>query len=322
MSGIVRTVVVGGGSGFVGRQLCKYLDQLNYRVVVVGRGAKKKSLFSFKDSSEIPRSTATWQDIKDHGLPDHTVGVVNLAGENVLNPAKRWNEEFRKSVYTSRIDTTRVLAEAVAKASTPPAAFVTMSGVGFYPPGNQPQDETSAGGDHDFMAKLAVAWEAAARLPVGCGSRSVSLRSGVVLGRNGGMIQQLLPAFYLGFGGRMGSGEQPLAWIHVKDLARLIIHCIESTKCDGVMNAVAPQSITNQQFVNQFAKSLRRPAIFPTYEFVFDAVFGPERAAMITKGQVVKPVRTLSTGFTYNFPTVEDACKECAQLFYQDPDGL
>jgi len=288
-------------------------------VVVVGRGGKNKSLFSLDDSSGN-RSTTTWQEIKDHGLPDQTVGVVNLAGENVLNPLKRWNEEFRKSVYTSRIETTRVLAEAVLKAAVPPTAFVTMSGVGFYPPGNQPQDETSAGGEHDFIAKLALAWEEAAKLPAGCGSRSVSLRSGVVLGRNGGMIQQLLPAFYFGFGGRMGSGEQPLAWIHVKDLARLIIHCIENTKCEGVMNAVAPQSITNQEFVNQFARSLRRPAIFPTPEFIFDAVFGHERAAMITEGQVVKPVRTLSTGFTFNFPTVEDACMECAHLFYQDPD--
>jgi len=321
MSGIGRTVVVGGGSGFVGRQLCAYLDQLNYRVVVVGRGAKNKSILSLSDSS-VKRSTFTWQDIKNHGLPDNTVGVVNLAGENVLNPLKRWNEEFRKSVYTSRISTTRVLAEAVSQAAAPPAAFVTMSGVGFYPPGDQPQDEESPGGQHDFLAKLAVAWEDAAKLPAGCGARSVSLRSGVVLGRNGGMIQQLLPAFYMGFGGRMGSGEQPLAWIHVKDLAKLIIHCIENTKCEGVMNAVAPQTITNQQFVNQFAKSLNRPAIFPTPEFVFDAVFGAERAAMITKGQVVKPVRALSTGFNYSFPTVEDACNECAHLFYQDPDGL
>jgi len=141
MSGIGRTVVVGGGSGFVGRQLCKYLDQLNYHVVVVGRARKNKSLFSLDDSSRN-RSTTTWEEIKDCGLPDQTVGVVNLAGENVLNPLKRWNEEFRKSVFTSRIETTRVLAKAVSKAAVPPAAFVTMSGVGFYPPGNEPQDET------------------------------------------------------------------------------------------------------------------------------------------------------------------------------------
>jgi len=320
MSGVARTVVVGGGSGFVGRQLCKYLEMRNYRVVVVGRGIKKNFLFSSSEPSD--RSTMTWQDISDYGLPEHTVGVVNLAGENVLNPLKRWNEEFRKSVFTSRIRSTLTLAEAVTKAEVAPAAFVVMSGVGFYPPGPEPQDETSPGGEHDFIANLAVSWEKAARLPSSCSTRSVSLRSGVVLGRHGGMIQQLLPAFYLGFGGRMGSGEQPLAWIHVKDLARLIIHCIENTKCEGVMNAVAPESITNQQFASHFAKSLRRPDFFPTPEFVFNAVFGEERAAMITKGQVVRPMRSLETGFEYNFPTIEDACEECGHLFYQDPDGL
>jgi len=179
------------------------------------------------------------------------------------------------------------------------------------------------GGEHDYLARLCVAWEDAARLPVDSGCRSVSLRSGVVLGRHGGMVQQLIYPFFFGLGGRMGSGQQPLPWIHVKDLARLILHCLEEKSgSQGVLNAVAPQVVTNLEFVNEFARVLRRPACLPVPETVFDWVYGEERAAMITKGQVVEPVRTLETGFTYNFPTIQEALEECAHLTYQDPDDL
>ena len=179
------------------------------------------------------------------------------------------------------------------------------------------QDETSAGGEHDFLARLCVDWEAAAQVQ---GCRSVSLRSGVVLGRNGGMIQQLIVPFWLGLGGRMGSGDQPLPWIHVKDLASLVLHCLEEDACRGVLNAVAPEVVRNREFVAEFGRAVGRPAVVPVPEFVFNLLYGEERAAMITKGQVVRPVRTLETGFTFTYPTVREALEECAHLSYTDAD--
>merc|ERR1712241_774264 len=142
------------------------------------------------------------------------------------------------------------------------------------------------------------------------GTRNVYLRSGVVLGRNGGMIKQIFLPLYLGGGGRMGSGEQNMPWIHVKDVSGIILHSIENDNVKGVLNGVAPQVISNQDFVNAFASSLYRPAFFPLPDFVWNLVFGEERATMITKGQKVEPKRTLETGYEFQFPNITKACEE------------
>ena len=159
-----------------------------------------------------------------------------------------------------RVMTNKVLAKAIEQARVPPLAFVSMSGVAYYPPsteGSPPHTEQSSGGKHDFMARLARDWEEAAVLPHTADTRCVQLRSGVVLGRNGGMVQQTILPFFFGLGGRMGSGQQAMPWIHVKDLADLSIHCLESPKCSGVYNAVAPDIVTNSQFVKAFAGALK-----------------------------------------------------------------
>ena len=156
--------------------------------------------------------------------------------------------------------TNKVLAKAIEQARVPPLAFVSMSGVAFYPPsteGSSPHTEESPGGDHDFMARLARDWEKAAVLPTSVETRCVQLRSGVVLGRTGGMVQQTILPFFFGLGGRMGSGQQAMPWIHVKDLADLTVHCLESPSCSGVYNAVAPEVVTNNQFVKAFAGALK-----------------------------------------------------------------
>ena len=159
-----------------------------------------------------------------------------------------------------RVMTNKVLAKAIEQARVPPLAFVSMSGVAYYPPsteGSPPHTEESSGGEHDFMARLARDWEQAAVLPTTINTRCVQLRSGVVLGRTGGMVQQTILPFFFGLGGRMGSGQQAMPWIHVKDLAELSVHCLESHNCSGVYNAVAPQIVTNSQFVQAFAGALK-----------------------------------------------------------------
>ena len=116
----------------------------------------------------------------------------------------------------------------------------------------------------------------------------------------------------------MGSGEQPMAWIHVKDVCGIITHAIENEKVNGVLNAVAPEIITNQEFVDSFASALHRPAFFPLPDFVWNLVFGEERATMITKGQMVRPERTLESGYQFQFPNIAKACEEFSVLSYTD----
>ena len=119
----------------------------------------------------------------------------------------------------------------------------------------------------------------------------------------------------------MGTGTQNMPWIHVKDLSGIIVHAIENEKVEGVMNGVAPEIITNQEFVNSFASALNRPSFFPLPDFVWNNVFGEERATMITKGQKVMPKRTLESGYKFRFPTIAQACGEFSKLFYEDSDG-
>ena len=310
-------VVVGGGAGFVGSEVCSHLRRKGYDVVIVSR---------HKFDSKV----ITWDDVRFQGLPEGTIAVVNLAGQNMLEPLKRWTPAFKELVRESRIQTARSLHDAIVnrhKAGMEvPDVFVQITGVGIYPPGdnNVTYDESSEieASDGGFMSRLVVDWEDAARLPPEVPTRNVFIRSGVVLGRNGGMIKQIFIPFFMGTGGRMGSGEQNMPWIHVKDVSGIILHSIENKKVQGVLNGVAPQIITNQEFVTAFASSLHRPAFLPLPDFVWNFVFGDERAAIITKGVTVLPRRTVADAeYKFRYPSIDEACNEFSHLFYSDPDS-
>lgn len=228
-------------------------------------------------------------------------------------------------VYDSRIGTATAFKEAILKTDVKkrPQVFVQITGVGYYP--NHPDnliynEHFKVEPSNDYFIKLVVDWEAAATLPPDLGVRNVFVRPGVVLGRKGGMIQQLFLPFYFGTGGRMGSGTQPMPWIHVKDLAGIIVHAVEDPKVNGVLNGVAPSLVTNQEFVSAFAGALSRPCFLPVPETVWNLAFGQERASMITKGQRVEPKRTLESGYKFRFPTISKACEEFSSLFYTDTD--
>lgn len=195
-------------------------------------------------------------------------------------------------VRSSRILTARAMSRAIQEcpAGDRPRVFVQISGVGYYPAddGKAVYDESSPGGAGDFFAGLARDWEDAARLPADCsGVRQVFVRSGVVLGRRGGMIGRLFLPFYLGAGGPVGSGAQPFPWIHLKDLTGLIAHAVERDGVSGVLNGVAPQTVTNAEFASAFGSALWRPAFVPLPAFVVNLVFGSERGSILLSGQKV-----------------------------------
>ncbi|CAG9761476.1 unnamed protein product [Ceutorhynchus assimilis] len=293
------TVLVGGGTGFVGKHLTKTLTSKYYGVKVVSRMPGPKNI--------------SWQELNTNGLPEGTVAVVNLAGQNVMDFKQRWSAGFKQNVYNSRINTTASLAKAIANAKHKPRAFVSMSGVGGYKPDKDKEyDECCTVEQFDFFSKLVLEWEKAAAIdgPARNECRITTIRSGVVLGRDGGMIKQLYMPFFLGLGGPVGNGTQYLPWIHIKDLVDLIIFSIENSKVDGVLNAVAPQVCTNKEFSDAFAKALNRPAFIPVPSFVFNMMLGAERAKMITEGQKVIPKRTQELGFKFSFPTVLSACQD------------
>ncbi|KAM6042223.1 epimerase family protein SDR39U1 isoform 1-T1 [Chlamydotis macqueenii] len=290
-------VLVGGGTGFVGRALTQLLRSRGHEVTHVSRQGGTDRI--------------SWEELSHSGLP-LCDAVVNLAGENVLNPFRRWGDAFCKEVVSSRIETTKTLAKAIADAEQPPRAWVLITGVGYYHPSLTAEyTEDSPGGDFDFFSRLVSSWEAAALI---CGSptRGVVVRSGVVLGRGGGAVSQMLWPFRLGLGGPLGSGIQPFPWIHIQDLAGIVYHALESECLQGVLNAVSPCSpaTTNGTFAQELAAALGRPALLPVPAWAVRAVFGAERAVMLLEGQRVVPKRTLESGYRFIFPDLSGALKD------------
>lgn len=251
----------------------------------------------------------TWDELARSGLPCCDA-AVNLAGANILNPLRRWNEAFQKEVVSSRLETTQMLASTISKAPQPPKTWILVTGVAYYQPSLTAEyDEDSPGGDFDFFSNLITKWEAAARLP-GDYTRQVVVRSGVVLGRGGGAIGHMLLPFRLGLGGPIGSGRQFFPWIHISDLAGILAHALEARHVQGVLNGVAPApTTTNAEFAQALGAALGRPAFIPLPTTVVQAIFGRERAIMMLEGQKVVPRRTLATGYQYSFPKLESALK-------------
>jgi len=298
----LKNVLIGGGSGFIGTKLTNVLKTSGYNVTIISRmpGAQR----------------ITWLDIEKNGIPKNTKAVVNLTGQNVLDPTRRWTPGFKQNVWNSRINSASSLAKAIAAAEQKPEVFVNIVGVSHYPANDKTYDESYPGDSFDFMSKLCVEWEKAAQLPPNITTRLVQVRTGAVIGREGGMIKSLLLPFFLGVGGPVASGKQYMPWIHLDDMANLIKYSIEND-VTGVLNAVAPESVTSSQFAKVFAGSFSppRPAIFPLPEFVLNLIFDKERAVILATGAKIQPKRTLEVGFQYKFPDIKSACKDEAKLF-------
>lgn len=295
------TILIGGGSGFVGSALTRHLQRKGYNVVVVSRKPGPWRI--------------TWEELNSSGIPGGCVAVVSMAGQNVLDPTRRWTPGFKQNVWASRVNTTKYLAEAIRMTEIKPKVFVSMSGVGYYPSGDDTEyTEESSGGDFDFLSRLCTEWEAAAQLPDAPSVRTVTVRSGVVLGRSGGMVQQLFLPFFFGLGGPVGSGSQPMPWIHLSDIVGLFEHAMTNEGVSGPMNGVAPQIVSNAQFAKAFAGALWRPAIIPLPAPVLNLLFSEERAKIMTSGQKVVAQKALRTGYQFQYPDIESACKEFAHL--------
>jgi len=306
-------VVVGGGSGFVGTEVCSLLRRKGYQVIVVSRSAGPSG----------DRGWITWENLQKEGLPVGTKAVVNVTGHNILDKFRRWNDSFKTIIHDSRVLPAKMLKEAIENTDSAPDAFVQVTGAGYYPfdrPEEIKEDFVVGSEGRTYFTNLVEDWERAATLKPEHPTRNVFVRAGVVLGRKSGLVKELYPPFFLGLGGVIGSGAQFMPWIHVKDLAGIILHSIENTKVEGVVNGTAPEVVTNAEFVKAFGAALGRPTFIPVPEFVFNLVFGEERAAIVLRGQKVVPAKAIDTGYKFRYPTIAEACREFSPLFYSDPD--
>ncbi|KNC77213.1 hypothetical protein SARC_10321 [Sphaeroforma arctica JP610] len=292
---MLKKVVIGGGSGYVGGLIKKALERRGTEVIVLSRSAGAGRI--------------TWDEVRGNGLPECDA-VVNCSGQNVLDFTKRWTPEFERSVRESRIDRTRDLAKSVAAMAKPPKVFVATSGIGYYPTSAQKTyDESSEGGAGDYWSALSQEWEDSGKLLASVSTRHAIVRLSVVLGRDGGAYPQMRFPFAFGVGGNTGTGEQWFPWVHEEDMVGIFLHALENDAVKGPINGIAPESDTNAQFVRKLASIMHRPYLFTVPGFVMSTLLGKDRSAMLLEGQNVKPTVAMETGYQFKYPDLESCIK-------------
>lgn len=276
-------ITLTGAGGFVGRRLIRRLEASGHSVRRLGRRP----------------GDFQWDALGEAAVPEEALAgaraVVHLAGEPV---AQRWTPEAKERIRRSRADGTRRLVEAVSTLSPRPEVLVCASAVGYY--GDREDEvltEASAPGS-GFLAETCVEWERTARLAEALGMRVVTLRTGVVLGPEGGALAKMLPAFRLGGGGPLAGGRQWMSWIHVEDMVRLIEWAVQDSAVGGALNATAPNPERNEEFTRALGRALRRPAFFPVPGFGLRLLFG-EMAEVLTGSQRAVPEAAQRGGFRF-----------------------
>ncbi|QCU89940.1 TIGR01777 family oxidoreductase [Thiomicrorhabdus sediminis] len=285
-------IVILGGTGFIGRHLQQFLMQHGHQVKAYGRKV-------FTDGEQA--GAALIDAVNDQDL------VIMLAGENI---GKRWNKAYKQALLDSRINTAKQLKDALSLCAKPPAQVFAASAVGIYPQTacDDLLDEYSATSDSGFLAQLGQAWEAQSK---NLADKVVIFRFGVVLGKDGGALAKMLPAFKLGLGGPVAGGQQCFSWIHIDDLCRALLFAIEKTgsaECDihGIYNLTSPKPVSNQVFGQALAKQLKRPFWLPLPLWQLKIMFG-EGAQVLTHSAAVYPTKLLQAGFTFDYADINDA---------------
>lgn len=283
-------IAIAGSSGLIGSALRSSLGERGHDVLRLVRRTPAAP-------NEIHWDPA--RGVLDADALAGVDAVVNLAGATI---GQRWSQKARERILSSRVDTTRLLAEAVASRSPQPA-LIMASAVGFYGDrGDEELTEESTRGE-GFLADVTVAWEEAAQPAISAGARTVQLRQGIVLSAEGGAVAKLLTPFRLGLGGRVGSGDQYWAWISLPDVVATYAWAIEGD-ASGVINAVAPQAVTNAEFVRALGAVLHRPTWFPLPALAVRAMFGTMGEEMLLGGQRAVPARLADAGFDFSQPDV------------------
>ena len=294
-------IFITGGSGYVGTALSRHFLSAGHGVTAVGTRPAYDAIRheGYQYVSADTSRPGGWQD-----LAAAADVIVNLAGKGIF---KRWSRRYKKAIYDSRILTTQHIAEAMPSEST--AVLLSTSAVGYY--GSQeesPLTETAPAGD-DFLARVAVDWEAATADAAAKGVRVVLARFGVVLSAGGGAMAKMLPAFRSGLGGPVGSGRQWFPWIHLEDVVGALAFLMTKVDARGPYNLCAPEPVRQKDFAQRLGRRLNRPAIVPAPAAMLRLMLG-EFADTLLASQRVVPERLRQAGFTFEYPDIDAALSE------------
>jgi uncharacterized protein (TIGR01777 family) len=304
-------VFVTGGTGLIGRRLIAAL---------LARGDSVVSLSRRPAGPRAGFTPAVGDPSKPGGWVDSLTGcdaVVHLAGEPILG--KRWNADVLARMRASRVDSTRLIAETLAKGG--PRVFVSGSAVGYYGmnTGDAEVTESSPPGT-DVLAEMCVAWEAAADPARSAGVRVVHPRTGIVLDPDGGALPQMAKPFKWFVGGKIGSGKQWVPWVHHADMTGLLLFMLDTPTVSGPVNAVSPHCVTNAELSQLLAKVLKRPNLFPVPVFMLKLILGGVADA-VAGGQRAVPKAATDAGYRFRFDRVEPAVWELLGNRRGEPHG-
>ena len=303
-------VAITGSTGFIGRGVVDELLAHGHEVLALVR----PSTLPAKTLQEGVRHYRWNPDQEDWDANPLQAAdaIIHLAGENIVR--HRWTPAFKARVISSRVQVTERLCRKIAELDKPPGIFLSASAIGYYgDTGSEEVDETGPQGV-GFLADLAGRWEAATRPLDAASIRIVSARIGMVVGPDGGALSKMLPAFRLGVGGRLGSGNQYMSWIDREDVARGLVHLLSPSTLSGPVNLTSPHPVTNREWTKTLAGLLHRPAYFPMGKRALRWLFGEiADEVMLTSSRVV-PRRLLEEGFSFRYGTLEASLRHSLKV--------
>lgn len=292
-----------GASGFIGRAVIQQAETAGHQIIAYSRTPER----IVPGASEVRDFSRP--DLADYSGLD---AIIHLAGEPVFG---LWTEEKKRLILETRREGTRALVRGIEKmrSSERPGALVSASAIGLYgDTGDDVVDEDADVG-FGFLAEVVRAWESAAREAGDIGLRFALCRIGFVLGETGGALPLMRRIFRLYLGGRLGSGRQWMSWVHVRDVARILVTCVEDARCAGPVNAVAPHPVTNREFTETLARLLDRRAILPAPAFALERLPGG-LGELFLHSQRVDPAALRLRGFQWDFPDLEPALRDALRL--------
>ncbi len=288
-------ILITGGTGFIGSALCAHLLKENNKIVILSR---------YPEKIKHPiKAIADLSDLQDSDIFDV---VINLAGEPIAN--KRWSDKQKNQIFSSRIDITEKLISYFEKLDNKPKLLISGSAIGYYGVGKTDNIiEEKEGGDNSFSSELCQKWEAVALKAEKLGIRTCLLRTGIVLGKNGGALSKMLFPFKMCLGGIIGHGKQWMSWIHIDDLTGIILYCINHDNLKGAINGTSPNPVTNKEFTKTLGMTLKRPTIFPMPEIVVKLLMGKMGEELLLAGKKITPKKVLDAGYKFTYKTLEEA---------------
>ena len=296
-------ILITGGTGLIGRQLCAALLTQGHELTVLSRRPQAVA-------SKCGKGVHAMADLDEWTTERVFDAVINLAGEPIVDAY--WSVKRKQVLLDSRVALTQRLVQRLASARQKPTVLLSGSAVGYYGNGgDKVLDEAMAAG-HDFPSELCASWESAARAAEQSAVRVCLLRTGLVLSLRGGLLGRMLLPFKLALGARLGDGKQWMSWVHIDDYVAMVVRLMNDTSLSGAFNMTAPTPVTNTEFTQTLAQTLHRPALFVAPSFVLKLAMG-ERACLLLEGQHVIPKRLQSSGFQFAHPRLDGALLDLLQ---------